>query len=86
MCWLGIRVDMAGMIRNVNVRSYLPSMDVIVAVMNRIDVVVNVSRTLIVIEHFFCLIPRELAGFSVMKFIHSTESVAVCRLACVPEL
>ena len=80
MCWLGIRIDMAGMMRNVNGRSYLPSVKVIVTVMYRLDVIVNVSRTLIGTKHISCFIPRE---FSVMKFmLDPVSSSARQRIGC----
>lgn len=69
MGWLGMRFVMAGITRNVNVRLYLPSMEVIVALINRLDVVVNVSRAPIGTEHFSCLIPRVFASLSVIKFM-----------------
>lgn len=66
---------MAGIIRNVNVRSYVPSVEVIVAVMYRLEVVVKVSRASIGTEHLFCLISNDFANFSVMKFILDPVSI-----------
>lgn len=65
----GIKLEMVGMTRNVNVRWYVPSMDVIVAVRCRLEVVVNVSKDPIGTEHLFCLISSDLANFSVMTFM-----------------
>lgn len=83
--WLGIRVDMAGITRNVNVCSYVLSVEVIVAVMYRLEDVVKVSTAPIGTEHLFCFTPRDFANFSVMKFIHrallDTGLIAVYRLA-----
>lgn len=66
---LGIKVDMVGMTRNVNVRVYVPSMEVIVAVMCRLEVIVKVSRAPIGTEHLFCFNFNDFANSSVMKFI-----------------
>lgn len=80
---LGIKVDMIGMIRNVNVRVYVPSVEVIVAVMCRLEVVVKVSRAPIGTEHLFCLILNDFANSSVMKFIlDPVSSNARQRIGC----
>ena len=55
--------------RNVNVRSYAPSVEVIVAVMYRLEVVVKVSRAPIGTEHLFCFISSVFVYCSVMKFM-----------------
>ena len=55
--------------RSVNVRSYAPSVEVIVAVMYRLEVVVKVSRAPIGTEHLFCFISSDFAYCSVMKFM-----------------
>jgi hypothetical protein len=82
----GIRVDMAGIASNVNVRSHVPSVGVIVVVMHRLEDVVEVSRAPIGSEHLFCFPARDFSNFSGMKFILDRAaldngSIAVYRLA-----
>lgn len=60
---LVIKVDMVGIIRNVNVCSYVLSVDVIVAMMYRLEVVAKVSRDPIGTEHLFCLISSTFSNF-----------------------
>lgn len=80
---LGMKVDMAGITRNLNVFLYLPSVDVIVAVVYRFAVVLKLSRAPIWIAHLLCFIPREFASLSVMKFmLVPVSSKARARIGC----
>lgn len=83
MGWLGIRVDMVDMTRNVNVRLYVLSVEIIVAVTYRFEVVVKVSKAPIGTEYLFCLISSEFTNCSDMKFILDlVSSYARHRIGC----
>ena len=67
--WSGTADDIVGITKNVAVRSYLPSIETMVAVSWLLAMVVKSSRAPIATEHLFRFIPREFANFSVIKFI-----------------
>jgi hypothetical protein len=72
------------MIRNVNVRLYVLSMEVLVAVMrHNLEVVVKVSSAPIGTEHLPCFIPSEFANFSIMKcMLEPVSNRALPRIGC----
>lgn len=78
MGWLGIRVDMVDMARNVNVRLYVLSVEVIVAVTYRFEIFVKVSKARIGTEYLFCLISSEFTNCSDIP----VSSCARHRIGC----
>ena len=80
---LRIKVEIVGITRNVNVRSYAPSVEVRLAVMWRFAIVVKLSRAPIGTAHFLCFILREFANSSVMRFIlDPVSSKALAQIGC----
>ena len=79
--WSGTTDDIVGMTKNVAVRSYLLSVETMVAVSWLLAIVVKSSRAPIGTEHLLRFIPREFANFSVMKFIlEPVSSKALARI------